>query len=61
MALKNVFDQTITPPTSVVNSRHLLMVRVGVDEEGKHGALRSQKPLRLIRDGEDGGGGGVVI
>ena len=25
---------------------------------GKHGALRPQKPLRLIRDGEVGGGGG---
>ena len=24
----------------------------------KHGALRPQKPLRLIRDGEVGGGGG---
>ena len=28
-----------------------------MDEGRKHGALRPQKPLRLIRDGEVGGGG----
>ena len=27
-------------------------------QERKHGALRPQKPLRLIRDGQVGGGGG---
>ena len=29
----------------------------GQDFSRKHGALRPQKPLRLIRDGEVGGGG----
>ena len=33
------------------------MVVIALVTEGKHGALRPQIPLRLIRDGEVGGSG----
>ena len=35
--------------------------QLGRKEGRKHGALRPQKPLRLIKDGEVGGSGFFVI
>ena len=35
-----------------------IIIAAGVPTERKHWALRPQKPLGLIRDGEVGGGGG---
>ena len=35
----------------------LMTLKQSIEKERKHGALRPQKPLRLIRDGEVGGSG----
>ena len=59
LILKRDFSHLPFPPNSFVTCQ-AKMDRGrgrGCEGGGKHGALRPQKPLKLIRDGEVGGSG----